>query len=153
MASTFVNGRNIAANGIRQHVLRYGGIGGGRDQRDTVRLVPGITSPAITWGYVGERLGQHFDTYVLDVRGRGLSSAGDELDYCLQAQIDDVTALVQARGLVLIREQLLEKVWGYTFLGDSRTIDVHVRQLRRKLGDACPIETVWGTGYKVPARR
>ena len=99
MASTFVNGRNIAANGIRQHVLRYGGTGNGRDQRDTVVLVPGITSPAITWGYVGERLGQHFDTYVLDLRGRGLSSAGDELDYSLQAQIDDVTSLVQALGL------------------------------------------------------
>lgn len=68
-------------------------------------------------------------------------------------EFDLLTALVQARGLVLSREQLLEKVWGYTFLGDSRTIDVHVRQLRRKLADACPIETVWGTGYKVPARR
>ncbi|MBL6634496.1 MAG: response regulator transcription factor [Thermoleophilia bacterium] len=68
-------------------------------------------------------------------------------------EFDLLTALVQARGLVLSREQLLEKVWGYTFLGDSRTIDVHVRQLRRKLGDTCPIETVWGTGYKVPARR
>lgn len=68
-------------------------------------------------------------------------------------EFDLLTALVQARGLVLSREQLLERVWGYTFLGDSRTIDVHVRQLRRKLGDACPIETVWGTGYKVPARR
>ena len=42
---------------------------------------------------------------------------------------------------------------GVTFLGDSRSIDVHVRQLRRKLGDACPIQTVWGTGYKVPAKR
>ena len=68
-------------------------------------------------------------------------------------EFDLLTALVQSRGLVLSREQLLEKVWGYTFLGDSRTIDVHVRQLRRKLGDSCPIETVWGTGYKVPARR
>ncbi|MSO43881.1 MAG: response regulator transcription factor [Thermoleophilia bacterium] len=68
-------------------------------------------------------------------------------------EFDLLTTLVQARGLVLRREQLLERVWGYTFLGDSRTIDVHVRQLRRKLGDACPIDTVWGTGYKVPARR
>ena len=68
-------------------------------------------------------------------------------------EFDLLATLVQARGLVLSREQLLERVWGYTFLGDSRTIDVHVRQLRRKLGDACPIETVWGTGYKVAARR
>lgn len=99
MASTFVNGRNIAANGIRQHVLRYGGPDQGRSQRDTVLLVPGITSPAVTWGFVGERLGRHFDTYVLDVRGRGLSSAGDGLDYSLEAQIADVRALAQTLGL------------------------------------------------------
>jgi len=40
-------------------------------------------------------------------------------------------------------------VWGYTFAGDTRTVDVHVRQLRRKLEDASPIVTVWGVGYKV----
>lgn len=97
--STFLYGANIAANGIRQHVLRYGGPGEGRAERDTVVLVPGITSPAITWGFVGERLGRNFDTYVLDVRGRGLSSASDTLDYSLQAQTADVLALVQALGL------------------------------------------------------
>lgn len=68
-------------------------------------------------------------------------------------EFDLLVALIESRGLVLTREQLLERVWGFTFLGDSRTIDVHVRQLRRKLGDACPIQTVWGTGYKVPAKR
>jgi len=68
-------------------------------------------------------------------------------------EFDLLVTLMENRGLVLTREQLLERVWGFTFLGDSRTIDVHVRQLRRKLGDACPIQTVWGTGYKVPARR
>jgi DNA-binding response OmpR family regulator len=64
-------------------------------------------------------------------------------------EFDLLVLLVENRGIVLTREQLLEQVWGYTFLGDSRTIDVHIRQLRRKLGDACQIETVWGTGYKV----
>jgi len=53
--------------------------------------------------------------------------------------------------LLLTRDQLLERVWGYTFAGDTRTVDVHVRQLRRKLGDASPIVTVWGVGYKVSA--
>ena len=52
-------------------------------------------------------------------------------------------------GLVLTRDQLLERVWGYTFAGDTRTVDVHVRQLRRKIGETCPIVTVWGVGYKV----
>ena len=58
-------------------------------------------------------------------------------------EFDLLVTLIENRGLVLTREQLLERVWGFTFLGDSRTIDVHVRQLRRKLGDACPIQTVW----------
>ena len=54
---------------------------------------------------------------------------------------------------MLTRDQLLERVWGYTFAGDTRTVDVHVRQLRRKLGEASPIVTVWGVGYKAaPAK-
>lgn len=99
MTTTFVHGRNVAANGIRQHVLRYGGSSPERAKQDAIVLVPGITSPAITWGFVGERLGRHFDTYVLDVRGRGLSSASDQLDYSLEAQIADVLALTDALKL------------------------------------------------------
>ncbi len=64
-------------------------------------------------------------------------------------EFDLLWALLEERGNVLTRDQLLERVWGYTFAGDTRTVDVHVRQLRRKLGDACPIVTVWGVGYKV----
>lgn len=94
--STFLYGGNVHANGIRQHYLRYGGA---RTGRDAVIIVPGITSPAITWGFVGEQFGKQFDTYVLDVRGRGLSSAGDTLDYSLDAQAADVIAFAQALGL------------------------------------------------------
>jgi DNA-binding response OmpR family regulator len=61
--------------------------------------------------------------------------------------------LLDHRGLVLTRDQLLERVWGYTFAGDTRTVDVHVRQIRRKLEDASPIVTVWGVGYKVAQDR
>lgn len=68
--SRFLYGANVQANGIRQHYLRYGG------QGPALILIPGITSPAITWGFVAERLGEKYDTYVLDVRGRGLSSSG-----------------------------------------------------------------------------
>ena len=62
---------------------------------------------------------------------------------------DLLWALLDHRGLVLTRHQLLGRVWGYTFAGDTRTVDVHVGQLRRKLGEVCPIVTVWGVGYKV----
>lgn len=60
--------------------------------------------------------------------------------------------LASSRGKVFTREMLLEKVWGYEFSGDTRTVDVHIRHLRMKLGDetASPqyIETVRGVGYK-----
>ncbi|WP_265919118.1 alpha/beta fold hydrolase [Cupriavidus nantongensis] len=97
--STFLYGAHVHANGIRQHYLRYGGQQGARAQRDAVIIVPGITSPAVTWGFVGERFGRQFDTYVLDVRGRGLSQSGPELDYSLDAQAADVIAFAAALGL------------------------------------------------------
>lgn len=84
--TTFVQGGHAHANGIRQHYLRFGGGG------QPLILVPGITSPAITWAFVAEELGRSFDVYVLDVRGRGLSEAGAMLDYSLNACADDVTA-------------------------------------------------------------
>jgi DNA-binding response OmpR family regulator len=68
-------------------------------------------------------------------------------------EFDLLWELLYNRGLVLTRDQLLERVWGYTFAGDTRTVDVHVRQVRRKLGDASPIVTVWGVGYKVASER
>ena len=68
--SQFLYGSNVAANQVRLHYLRYGGKG------HALVLIPGITSPAITWGFVAEKLAQFFDVYVLDIRGRGLSSSG-----------------------------------------------------------------------------
>jgi DNA-binding response OmpR family regulator len=88
----------------------------------------------------------------IEVGGREVFVDGEAVQLTPK-EFDLLVTLIENRGLVLTREQLLERVWGFTFLGDSRTIDVHVRQLRRKLGDACPIQTVWGTGYKVPAKR
>lgn len=97
--SHFLYGANVQANGIRQHYLRYGGVGQGRSDKDAVIIVPGITSPAITWGFVGERFGRYFDTYILDVRGRGLSEASDQLNYGVDAQASDVIAVAHALGL------------------------------------------------------
>jgi len=60
--------------------------------------------------------------------------------------------LLLNRGLALTRDRLLEEVWGYSSFGDARTVDVHVGQLRKKLGDwGRIIQTVWGLGYKVDA--
>jgi DNA-binding response OmpR family regulator len=88
----------------------------------------------------------------IDAGRREVHVAGKEIQLAPK-EFDLLWELLDHRGLVLTRDQLLERVWGYTFAGDTRTVDVHVRQLRRKLGDASPIVTVWGVGYKVaPAR-
>lgn len=83
-------GYNVHANGIRQHLIRYPGPEGAPE----LLLIPGITSPAVTWGFVGERMAERFDVHILDVRGRGLSQSGD-LDYTLDAMADDAVALAQ----------------------------------------------------------
>jgi DNA-binding response OmpR family regulator len=85
--------------------------------------------------------------------GRREVHIGDEEIQLAPKEFDLLWELLDHRGVVLTRDQLLERVWGYTFAGDTRTVDVHVRQVRRKLGNASPIVTVWGVGYKVaPAR-
>ncbi|WP_419926226.1 response regulator transcription factor [Candidatus Poriferisocius sp.] len=57
--------------------------------------------------------------------------------------------LAENLGLALSRRQLLDGVWGYDWVGDERTVDVHVLQLRKKLGDALRITTVRGVGYRL----
>ena len=89
----------------------------------------------------------HHGDLVLDA-GRRECRVGDKEVRLAPKEFDLLWELLDHRGLVLTRDQLLERVWGYTFAGDTRTVDVHVRQLRRKLGDAAPIVTVWGIGYK-----
>jgi len=85
--------------------------------------------------------------------GRREVRVDDEEIQLAPKEFDLLWELLDHRGLVLTRDQLLERVWGYTFAGDTRTVDVHVRQLRRKLDEASPIVTVWGVGYKVsPAK-
>jgi DNA-binding response OmpR family regulator len=58
-------------------------------------------------------------------------------------------ALAEHRGLALSRRQLLDAGWGHDWYGDERTVDVHVRQLRKKLGEDLPLATLRGTGYRL----
>jgi DNA-binding response OmpR family regulator len=64
-------------------------------------------------------------------------------------EFDLLAHLAHNTGLALTRSQLLEGVWGPGWYGDERTVDVHVRQLRKKLGDQLPLATVWGVGYRL----
>jgi len=64
-------------------------------------------------------------------------------------EFDLLSFLAGHEGLALSRRQLLDNVWGPDWYGDERTVDVHVRQLRKKLRDALPLATVWGVGYRL----
>jgi len=64
-----------------------------------------------------------------------------------------LSELARNKGRVMTREVLLDRVWGLTYYGDSRTLDVHIRRLRQKLGDPSLIETVTGIGYRLSDNR
>lgn len=82
--------------------------------------------------------------------GRHTVTVGDKPVALTQKEFEVLCLLLKNRGQVLSREQLIENVWGYAFTGESRTVDVHVRTLRQKLGSAgAYVETVRGYGYKI----
>ena len=82
--------------------------------------------------------------------GRHTVVVGDREVALTQKEFEVLCLLLKNRGQVLSRERLIEDVWGYAFTGESRTVDVHVRTLRQKLGEAgAYIETVRGYGYKI----
>ena len=69
-----------------------------------------------------------------------------------QKEFELLCLLLESRGIVLTRAQLLDRIWGYAFDGESRTVDVHIRTLRQKLGTCGGlIETVRGYGYRIAA--
>ena len=120
--------------------------------RELVARVRAILRRATTERQKGESAVLVHGDLTIDA-GRREARVGEQEIQLAPKEFDLLWELLDHRGLVLTRDQLLERVWGYTFAGDTRTVDVHVRQLRRKLGDASPIVTVWGVGYKVsPAR-
>ena len=85
---------------------------------------------------------------VVDPGRREATIAGEPVALATR-EFDLLQYLAEHRGLALSRRQLLDGVWGEDWIGDDRTVDVHVRQLRKKLGDALRLETVWGVGYRL----
>jgi DNA-binding response OmpR family regulator len=85
---------------------------------------------------------------VVDPSRREVTLAGEPVALATR-EFDLLHYLAEHRGLALSRLQLLDGVWGVGWVGDDRTVDVHVRQLRKKLGDALRLETVWGVGYRL----
>ena len=78
-------------------------------------------------------------------------TVGGDLVELTGKEFDLLACFLEHPGIVLSRERLLDLVWGMTYPGGTRTVDMHVAQLRRKLGDAEGIRTVRGSGYKLIA--
>jgi two-component system OmpR family response regulator len=96
----------------------------------------------------------HFSDISIDLGRHMVVKAGGPLELT-HKEYDLLAFLVQNRGLVFSREQLLERVWGYDYAGGTRTVDVHVRWLREKIESEPEtpryLLTVRGTGYKLEA--
>jgi two-component system alkaline phosphatase synthesis response regulator PhoP/two-component system response regulator ResD len=94
----------------------------------------------------------HIGDVTIDPARREVTVAGQPVRLRAK-EFDLLQAFAEHRGLVLTREQLLSRVWGYDFYGETRTVDVHVAHLRKRLAASASvrIETVTGVGYKLVA--
>jgi DNA-binding response OmpR family regulator len=93
----------------------------------------------------------HFHGLIINMPSRRVIANGKQITLTVK-EFDLLVTLASAPDRVFTRESLLNQVWGYTYLGDGRTVDVHIGTLRKKL-EAVPgiphhIQTVWGVGYK-----
>ncbi len=86
--------------------------------------------------------------FEIDNGRRQVTTPNGELVAPTAREFDLLWFLAENSGLAMSRSQILEAVWGYEYFGETRTVDVHIRQLRKKLADI-PIETVWGVGYRL----
>lgn len=88
--------------------------------------------------------------FTINKKTREVFLNGQPVENLTPKEFDLLYYLVQNPRQVFSREQLLEQVWGYQFYGDERTVDVHIKRLRKKLAseDKSFLYTVWGVGYK-----
>ena len=85
---------------------------------------------------------------VVDVGRREIRVEDAAVDFTTK-EFDLLRFLAERAGLAMSRQQILDHVWGHDWYGDERTVDVHIAQVRKKLGAACTIATVRGLGYRL----
>jgi DNA-binding response OmpR family regulator len=88
----------------------------------------------------------------IDVGRREVVVDGEVVPFTTK-EFDLLRFLAERTGLALSRQQILDGVWGYDWFGDARTVDVHIAQVRKKVGDALQIATVRGVGYRLDVKR
>ncbi|WP_297988627.1 response regulator transcription factor [uncultured Oscillibacter sp.] len=104
--------------------------------------IPNDTSKRLTF----DKLVVDLDSYELIVDGKKIDTPPKELEL--------LYFLASSPNHVFTREQLLNQLWGYEYIGDTRTVDVHIKRLREKIKDHAnwKISTIWGIGYKFEVR-
>ncbi|MCC6146458.1 MAG: response regulator transcription factor [Anaerolineaceae bacterium] len=98
-------------------------------------------------GNTGENTVLNFVHLRIDIAARRVWVDENLIDLT-PVEFDLLVVLAQHQSMVLSREQLLEKIWGYDYFGDTRVVDVHIGHIRQKLGSECMIETIRGVGYR-----
>ncbi len=114
-----------------------------------MELVSRIKAVLRRSGKVEDRTDMETAGVHVDVKKHEVTVDGKEIALTLK-EFELLEKLMRNQGIVLTRDQLLTEIWGYDFDGETRTVDVHIRTLRQKLGDKGEIiQTVRGVGYRV----
>ena len=114
-----------------------------------MELVSRIKAVLRRSGKVEDRTDMETAGVHVDVKKHEVTVDGKEISLTLK-EFELLEKLMRNQGIVLTRDQLLTEIWGYDFDGETRTVDVHIRTLRQKLGDKGEIiQTVRGVGYRV----
>ncbi len=117
--------------------------------RELVARVRAILRRAAPASDAGSPKVRQVGDVVLDPSGREVTVRGERITLRTK-EFDLLLTLMDHLNMVLSRDQLLDQVWGYEFYGRTRTVDMHMANLREKLaGSALFVETVWGKGYKL----
>ena len=125
-------------------------------------MLPGIDGLEVCRRLKGDRMTSNIPIIMLTARGDevdkilGLELGADDYitkpfsvrELAARVKSELLKVLVLSRGKVLTRDFLLDRIWGYEYYGETRTVDVHIRHLRQKLGEEPYIETVRGVGYR-----
>jgi two-component system response regulator ResD len=97
-----------------------------------------------------------FPQLIIDMATHTVTAFGQEIAFA-NKEMELLWELASQPGRAFSREQLLESVWGYSYCGDTRTVDTHIKRIRKKLNitEAAPwdIKTVWGIGYKFEVKK
>ena len=113
---------------------------------DIVELIARVESVLRRTGKTGDRY--TVGDVCIDARAMRVTRGGEPV-LLTPKEFDLLLLFVQNRNIALFRETIYERVWGTEFMGDSRTVDLHVQRLRRKLGWQGKLLTIYKTGYRL----